>query len=91
MRVEVTLNDIRNGTRRSSCWCPVAIAINRVLPNGYMVAVCSQSIMLTTPHREREIPTPKIVEEFVNTFDRFDPVLPIEFDLPDHLLAEVGR
>lgn len=84
MRIDVTQADIDSGERHECRSCPVALAVNRVLPGGlhsevsHYVAIVDEKCNW---HRSFSIPE---VRRFVGQFDRGWPsdVSPFSFDLP---------
>ncbi len=78
MRIEVTAEDIEKGEPRSSCSCPVTLAIRRAtmidfVMTGYLRINIGHCIKLFSPDA---------VKKFISAFDNDEPVKPFEFDLP---------
>jgi hypothetical protein len=85
IRIEVTAEDIKAGWRRSSQFCPVAIAIRWAVGPELDVQVGSDEIFVG----EHVIPTPLLVDDFITRVDLNQIVEPFAFDLdvPEELLA----
>lgn len=84
MKIEVTQEDINKGQQCSKCYCPIALAINRVLetntPNVMVFpSSCNYSYKNVLYFKD----FPKEVKNFVETFDEFghEFVKPFNFEL----------
>ena len=74
MRIQVTQQDIDNGTRREGDSCPIALACSRL---GLEVDVHNTSIEIADKlHR-----LPHEAIRFVSNFDDGNDVLPFEFEV----------
>ena len=82
--VVVTLQDIEDGAISSCYTCPVARAINRVLPKGLQSYVEDHEIRVGPISEEltkwRTL-TPDVVIDFIEDFDSRQPVAPFFFIL----------
>ena len=80
--VEVTQDHIIHGRRSDCTACPVALALEDVVPGPWYV-----NALWLYNTRKWEIKTPKNVEEFMLAFDSGQPVQPFSFeiDAPVHL------
>lgn len=79
--VDVTQNDIDNGTRKSTGGCPIALAIQRTTGNpGAWVGLYSVGTLKTdrgrVTHTHR---TSREAYEFISDFDNDIPVTPATF------------
>lgn len=84
VRVRVTQEDIDAGVPSDGCNCPIALAIGRVLPNGYCVDVGVTTVAVF--HSERkldyvEVALPYEAHAAILDFDFSDFMEPFEFDL----------
>lgn len=77
MKITVTQEDIDNGERGDECRCPIALALNRIVPGGKV-----HSYSAELPKGREEIPLPSAACYFVEKFDTGKPVQPFTFDLP---------
>lgn len=87
-RVDVTLEDIVKGHVRSSCACPVAIALKRAV--GHTVTVGTTTF--TVHPAQRQFNLPNEVQQFIGQFDRScvrDAFTPFTFhvEIPQEVLA----
>ena len=84
LTVEVTQRDIDLGKRINSDRCPIALAVNRLVP-GYVTVVNRTDITIFGPgpkHRQwRTFKTPAVMALFIAQFDRGAKVYPITFSL----------
>jgi len=77
MLVEVTAEDIANGTRASCANCPVARAVHRALGSPANVGLFE--IWANDPFRQ--VKTTRAVRKFICDFDDGKPVAPFSFDI----------
>ena len=86
--VEVTADDIRNGSPGSTCNCPVALALTRVMSRDYFIRVYGSSV--STDYDDFMFDLPSEATEFIASFDEGEHVEPFSFemDLPDWTVAE---
>jgi hypothetical protein len=77
VRIEVTQDDIDNGTVASCLSCPVAIAIKRVAPTPRIVSVARLGIL----YGSKYIPAPIEVCNFIDRYDHRLPTYPFTFEL----------
>jgi len=75
VEIEVLESDIATGERGNSCFCPIAIAIERKLRKA--VKVNGQVIFI----EDKKIPTPLSAKNFIYCFDSGEPVRPFSFTL----------
>jgi hypothetical protein len=88
VKISVTQEDIAKGERCKARNCPIARAIQRVLP-GHSVLV-SQDLIETHCTATDEInlyDIPEKAQVFVQVYDDFDHVEPFEFELGEPLKA----
>lgn len=76
MKVQVTQEDIDEGTPRSSTHCPIARALIRLLPEA-KIGVGRIRILVN----KTVIHTPTAAAEFMKVFDRLGSGAPFEFEL----------
>lgn len=83
MKVEITQEHINKGTRGSSYYCPIALAIKEKTDRGIQVAPWYvRTLDDKVPHVF--LNNPKEVEEFIREFDAGNEVSPgliVEFEL----------
>lgn len=85
MLVEVTQDDIDNGQPRKGESCPVALAINRAIGQGYCIV--GQAILIFndangwTYANGRTYAMPRIVRQFIHEFDNIRTGTPFTFEL----------
>jgi hypothetical protein len=79
--IEVTREDICNGTRNSCFKCPIALAVSRALgidPGTHAVGVDSEEITVELNTQNRMVkwrfPLPEIATRFVGDFDNNQPL-----------------
>lgn len=75
MKIHVTEDDIRNGTRCNKLGCPVAKALKKAFPQ-FKWNVDEKFL-----HRRKKIKTPKSVAKFIACFDEAKEVEPFSFIL----------
>lgn len=76
MKIDVTQEDINQGTCFDSEKCPVALALKRKLP-GKRIVVAATSFLI----EKSVLPFPPKVEIFVRCFDNKEIVYPFTFEL----------
>lgn len=81
MRIEVTAEDIANGTPYDKCSCPVALACLRAGLLGVIVVPAGAIHWLDGEGRSFAKPTPDDARSFAIRFDRRQAVEPFAFDL----------
>lgn len=91
VKVDVTDYDIEHGVKGSAWRCPIALATNRVLKEGYTSSIGMFIIVLDNEHKNvYEEDTSGEVEEFMNYFDEGGienyEVREFEFSIPDEYL-----
>ena len=71
--INVTQHDINTGIQSRCKECPVALAVNRVLAEGYHCQVGDQYIdtMALNDRLAASQHTPKVVAAFIYAFDKF--------------------
>lgn len=81
--VNVTEEDIKEGIKED-CWrCPIARAINRALPDGWVCDVSNYKVTLIKNLCPVEVhPLPWVARGFISMFDSGNVVEPITFELP---------
>lgn len=92
MLVHVTQEDIDNATAKSCTYCPVAIAMTKILAEGLTVHVLTQGMKIwKMDDGWWRTQNPPEVVQFIKAFDRRDPVSPFSFevDVPAKCLKEV--
>jgi hypothetical protein len=72
--IKVTQEDISEGKRMDSCYCPVALALGRECKTN--VSVCRDSIHIG---KKINIACPQIAKKFIDRFDSGYLVEAIEF------------
>lgn len=81
MIVKVTKKHIKEGKRRNSCECPVALAISDALDRRATVVVNHEDILFSTYDVSYCQSSPRSVQRFVKTFDDLGAVKPFAFYL----------
>jgi len=81
MIIQITQDDIKQGTVDNCDRCPIALAINRVLFVGHHAKVMGSISIYTYVHRRFTCKTPDVAKQFINNFDLGNSVEPFEFDL----------
>jgi hypothetical protein len=81
MLIQVTQEDIKNGKRCHGCYCPVALAVTRVVPQADKVIRVETTGLQLTPHA-KWLQLPESARTFIRDFDTKQPVAPFEFELP---------
>lgn len=85
MRIEVTAEDIAQGSVRNPFQCPVALALKRAINNpNVSVGVYSAYTANDKPER-----LPVAVTRWITDFDSGRGVQPFNFELPDVTLPAV--
>lgn len=79
-RIQVTAEDIANGTRGNCAFCPVARAVCRAT-GSVDVSVTGLGVTIWCGEETASLAIPDAVGRFVDDFDCGKPVHPIEFDL----------
>jgi hypothetical protein len=74
VRIEVTQDDIDNGSACDVCACPIALACLRAGLKD--VSVCDASL-----DWKEKIPTPTVAVEFIFAFDSGRDVKPFSFEI----------
>ncbi len=93
-KIDVTREDIDNGTKRACGLCPVALAAKRVVAPFMRVAAYSTALELVTTERPFRPDTlhrlPATATSFIIDFDRGSPVEPFSFelDIPEEFLLK---
>ena len=85
VRVRVTQDDIDAGVRGDCTSCPVARAVARVVPAGWLVDVGLSTVAIFKPGRllaAMDFHLPDDVVERITRFDEQGEMEPFEFDLP---------
>ena len=71
-----------NGTLNIECWCPVALAIKKTLPEAKSVFVSEENVSITPAKGESlYINLPESVRKFIANFDGNRKVAPFAFNL----------
>jgi hypothetical protein len=81
--ISVTQDDIDSGERMDPARCPVALAVTRILKDGYRagVGLCTVGI-LDNRHDQVDISTlSQAVSDFISDFDAGVPVEPFTFTI----------
>lgn len=97
--VQVAKEDIENGLKLDCYYCPVSIAVNRLLGDKYVVSMSGSRGVIYTKDKfnldkgiVQEIQVPREAEDFIYRFDGFaeGDVQPIGFwmELPKACLIE---
>lgn len=93
-KVEVTQEDIDNGKMKSCDFCPVALAVNRVIrpQRDAQVYACIVIIRHEEGQRGGFPSLPLAAQEFIENFDDERDVEPFSFalNIPDWALPEGG-
>ena len=79
MKIQVTQDRIKRGIPCSAANCPVSIAIRET--TGYECSTIMDQTTIYTETDYTKIPLGQKVREFIENFDCYLPVSPIEFDL----------
>lgn len=94
MRIEVTQDDIAAGHRKDAYCCPVALAIRRELGIPASVTGGTATVDYAAPWATA-VWLPDAVSDFVELFDRGEPVesfaFDLAFDLAAHEAERAGR
>ena len=77
MKISVTQEDIEQGQRENCNYCPVALAIKRVVKPWDMAVGTS-----TCGINAHSYTLPTVAMMFIDSFDKGLPVQPFEFELP---------
>ena len=80
MKVQVTMNDIKNGLRGNNTYCPIARAIRRVANKRRVVLGCKLAIV-----GNKSYILPHAARIFIELFDFGHNVSPFRFTLKDQL------
>ena len=81
MKISVTQEHIKNGSRRSNKYCPIALAVKEANPDAKAVFVgVSFMWMRDGAGDAHEWNLPAIASKWVSAFDRHQPVAPFEFE-----------
>ena len=85
MRIEVTLEDINKGKRDNCRKCPVALAVQRVMPPGYKADIDQDYISYLDKAGIYHIlcNAPAKVTTFIKRFDAGKPVKPFTFTIKE--------
>ena len=72
LRVHVTRKDVLRGERCEHQHCPVALATNRYLPEGYRSFVAVDEILILDWNNKpvAKAPTPECAKRFIRAFDQ---------------------
>jgi hypothetical protein len=83
LHVEVTQDDIKNGIRRNSDCCPIALALRRASggTNSERIDVNPRTISFWDGESRRICGTPPDARKFIADFDDRLMVAPLAFDL----------
>ncbi len=91
VKVEVTFDDVAKGERGDCRYCPIALALERVLTERALFVVDGRTISWAGPTvgAHGYVDLPESAREFIYVFDGAGDVEPFEFEieLPDKLLA----
>ncbi len=89
MIIQITQDDIKQGTVDDCDRCPIALATNRVLIAGHHAKVMGSISIYNYVYRRFTCKTPNSVKQFIRSFDDEYVVEPFEFDLeiPEKLLC----
>lgn len=79
MKIQVTQEDIDQGTPSEVCACPIALAAKRVFAHREIAVL---DIVIQIGDRW-EMALPDSAQKFIEEFDNGLPVTPFEFELPD--------
>ena len=89
--IHVTEEDIKGGTPRESCECPVALALNRRFPDfqasvraGYQIPMARRVDDINkTLNNYLDLPpySQDLIGDFVTQFDRGEGGMPFEFEV----------
>ena len=85
VRVRVTQEDIDAGVRGDCASCPVARAVARIAPTGWLVDVGLSTVAIFKPGRLLQAMDFHLPDDVVAAITRFDEqgeMSPFEFDLP---------
>lgn len=82
IHISITQDDIDKGKKNSACWCPVALAIRREIPEvdqRNVVVAISMTYIIGYPYYAAS--NPPIVHNFIMDYDNDKSVKPFEADL----------
>lgn len=80
MKIEVTSEDIANGTPGDGCWCPIALAIRRQTEaSDVFVSECTAGVRVGDKTRRLDLPPEAVA--FIELFDDGKGNSPFSFDL----------
>jgi hypothetical protein len=79
LRIDVTIDDISAGTRRSIFGCPIALAIKKSLPRATEVQVLVPCVEFWLDGTLRRLRLPRKAQQFAFNFDLGLPVEPLSF------------
>ncbi len=79
MKIKVTKTHIKNGMRDSSCFCPIALAVKKIIkpPSARDVEVEYHLCRINNLYYR----LPQTAREFITAFDNGHHVEPFEFEL----------
>ena len=65
IKISVTAEDIRDGEQNTPCFCPIALAIKRAIPDFKMLGVGKTEVNINN----RRYTLPLIAVDFIEKFD----------------------
>jgi hypothetical protein len=84
IKIQVTEEDIKNGERRDSTCCPIALACKRTIGKNW--AEVFDKLQNNNPNGGMGVFEKwPILSEFIPSFDKGESVSPFEVDLPDYI------
>ncbi len=81
MLIQVTQEHIDEGIVYDCEVCPIALAINRLLKLGLKTVIVATVIICNSDRELCRCNYPDEARDFINRFDRLDPVKPFSFEL----------
>lgn len=79
MKITVTQEDIENGEPRRCSLCPIALAISRAFTHGEFISIGAGGFWSINGERQPKLP--KIVEDWIRSFDKNETVEPFKFTI----------
>lgn len=81
MKISVEQTDIDNGCTDNETTCPIALALERQVPNITGVQVYQHQAVIWYDETKIEVELPDTAKRFITLFDGENPVLPFEFEI----------
>lgn len=81
MIIEVNQDDIDNGKKCNSNYCPIACAVRRAIPNSEYISMSAWGLRINNKYVMLDDETDEKLANFVLHFDAGNKVEPIKFEL----------